>query len=196
MGRPSFAFICEATQGRVKKPSASPSPVTTLALNPFILPSPAPRFVCKKYRSPRTGRATYRLATIGLGVLILFAVACATSSEKKGFGTEKLLVAAGFQYKMAQNPEQLEKLRKVPQDKLIRHDHDGKPVYVYVSAEGCKCHYVGDEAAYLKYHELRRDAVLNARLHKDSGPGANIFSTGQDWASDIDDLASGMIPGY
>jgi hypothetical protein len=136
------------------------------------------------------------MVAIGLGALLLFAVSCATSSEKKGFGTEKLLVAAGFQYKMAQNPEQLEKLRKVPQDKLIHHEHHGKPVYVYVSADGCKCRYVGDEAAYLKYRELHRDAVLNARRHKDSGPGANIFSTGQDWASDLDDLASGIIPGY
>lgn len=69
-------------------------------------------------------------------------VAAATSShwfpwgvpqtpKKKAFEAEKLLVAAGFTYKVADTPEKLEQLKQLPQHKLIRYVLSGRTYYLY-----------------------------------------------------------------
>jgi len=146
-------------------------------------------------RSDRSDKTLYRLAALVPAIFLLVATGCATTAQKE-FTTEKLLVAAGFTYKTAQTSEDIEKLRKLPQNQLIRHEAHGKPVYVYASAEGCNCVYVGEEAAYERYLKLKREAVLDKRMQKGAASEASVFSTDQDWASDLDDLASGIIPGY
>lgn len=121
---------------------------------------------------------------------------CASSPPKdKGFGTERMLVGAGFNFREAQTPAQFEKLKLLPQEKLIHNNFRGKMVYLYASAEGCRCLYSGDEEAYSRFQDLRRQAKLNAKMHKGWSQG-NLWSSGQDWSSYINDIDSGMIPGY
>jgi hypothetical protein len=120
--------------------------------------------------------------------------ACAGTQEDKSFTTEKLLVAAGFNYKEAQTQEHLVKLKKLPQERLFRHEIKGKPVYLYANAAGCKCLYAGDEAAYKRFRELHREARLNAQQHKGLLSQENLQGIGEDWAAYVDDLGSGMLP--
>ena len=131
------------------------------------------------------------------GLSLLFLVSCATSSkEQKEFGTEKLLVAAGFTYKEVQTPEQLDKLKKLPQQRLIRHDRQEKLVYLYADAAGCQCLWAGDEKAYERFFNLHREAKLNTEMHKRDRSQGDLWSSGEDATSYVDDIDSGMIPGY
>jgi len=155
----------------------------------------APPEQSERRRPENGGQSLYSSAVAVLSALLLVATGCATTAQKE-FATEKLLVAAGFTYKTAQSSQEKEKLRKLPQNRLIRHETRGKPVYAYASAEGCNCVYVGEETAYERYLELQREAKLNRQMQKGAASEASVFSTDQDWASDLDDLASGIIPGY
>ncbi|HPD46501.1 MAG TPA: hypothetical protein P5279_08130 [Anaerohalosphaeraceae bacterium] len=96
-------------------------------------------------------RATVRL--MGMGVLIgVLAGLSGCGGEVKE--TENMLSAAGFQMKTAETPQQVEHLESMPQHKLLRHEKDGKPVFIYADAKYCDCMYVGDEAARQRYEKM------------------------------------------
>jgi hypothetical protein len=68
--------------------------------------------------------------------------------------TEQVLAAAGFHMKEATTPQQLANLQAMTQRKIVIHEQDGQPRYVYADAEGCKCVYVGGEKNYDEYQRL------------------------------------------
>jgi hypothetical protein len=152
----------------------------------------------RSVRQADGGRALQRLAAVLSLLVLILSLGCAASSEvkDKGFTTERLLVAAGFKFKEAQTPEQFEQLKALPQEKLMRHEMEGEMLYLYASAKGCRCLYAGDEEAYSKFRTLHRDAKLNAKLRKGLWSQGDLWESGQDWGSYINDLDSGMIPGY
>jgi hypothetical protein len=65
-----------------------------------------------------------------------------------------MLFAAGFKKEYAKTPESLERLKTLPQRKLVRRERDGKVDYFYADAKGCQCVYVGDEGNYERYQRL------------------------------------------
>lgn len=67
---------------------------------------------------------------------------------------EALMVKAGFQVRRADTPERLAHLKTLTPLKLVRHDRDGTPHYVFADPEGCQCVYVGNEPAYQQYQKL------------------------------------------
>ena len=95
--------------------------------------------------------------------LLFLATACATNSGKKAFRAEELLVPAGFTYHVAKTPEMLARMKQLPAHKMIRHMRHGKPLYLYQDVAGCKCVWVGDEAAYQRFRELFHEAKLDRR---------------------------------
>jgi hypothetical protein len=145
----------------------------------------------------RRASASRQALTLFCGLSLALLAACAATSRDNSFAVEKLLVGAGFNYKEAQTPEQLARLEKLPQEKLLRHEINGKPVYIYANAAGCKCLYAGDEAAYRRFRERHREADLNARRHEGLLAPVTASDPAQDWTSYVDDLGSGMLPeGY
>ena len=74
--------------------------------------------------------------------------------------TEDMLSAAGFQMKGAETPAQVQNLQNMPQGKLLQHTENGKPVFVYADAKGCKCMYVGDEAARQRYEKMAAEKKI------------------------------------
>ena len=86
--------------------------------------------------------------------LVVLASACAYTQRHKAQQIEPMLSAAGFKMKLADTPEKLANLQAVPQLKLKPLQRDGKVYYAYVDAEGCRCTYLGDEAAYQSYQVL------------------------------------------
>lgn len=46
---------------------------------------------------------------------------------------------------------------------MIRHMRHGKPLYLYQDVNGCKCVWVGDEAAYNRFRERFRAAELDRK---------------------------------
>ena len=93
--------------------------------------------------------------------LLAFGLAgCASDPQKKAFEEEKELVASGFKFKVAETPEMLEKMRKLPQHELSPYIHEGKKYYIYPNVEGCDCIYAGDEAAHRQLKKRLREQKL------------------------------------
>jgi hypothetical protein len=68
--------------------------------------------------------------------------------------TERLLVAAGFQMKLADTPEKLADLEQLPQRRIVPQEHEGQNLYLYPDARFCKCLYAGSERAYRRFDRL------------------------------------------
>ncbi|MGJ0506059.1 MAG: hypothetical protein ACR652_02775 [Methylocystis sp.] len=69
--------------------------------------------------------------------------------------TENMLAAAQFTMKPADTPAKLANLKAMQQYKLVPHVKNGKNFYVYADAAGCQCVYVGNDAAYQNYQQMR-----------------------------------------
>ena len=95
---------------------------------------------------------------------------CAYTQRQKAQQVEPMLSAAGFKVKLADTPEKLAKLQAVPQLKLKPLQRDGKLYYAYVDAAGCRCTYLGDQAAYQNYQIL----LQQQRNARDDTRAANV----------------------
>jgi hypothetical protein len=90
-----------------------------------------------------------------LAATLVWALAgCQAIENADAEDTEQVLAAAGFHMKEATTPQQLANLQAMTQRKLVTHEQDGQPRYVYADAEGCKCVYVGGEKNYDEYQRL------------------------------------------
>jgi hypothetical protein len=88
---------------------------------------------------------------------------------------EALMIKAGFQVRRADTPERLEHLKTLTPLKLVRHDREGTPHYVFADPEGCQCVYVGNEAAYQQYRKLAQASQETAvQQLAESGTGASM----------------------
>jgi hypothetical protein len=89
-----------------------------------------------------------------LGALALALAGCQAIENEEAESTEQLLAAAGFHMKEATTPGQLANLQAMTQRKVVVHDQDGEPRYVYADAQDCKCLYVGNEKNYDEFQRL------------------------------------------
>ena len=86
--------------------------------------------------------------------------------------TESRLTQAGFRQMPADTPKRVEHLQTLPPQKLIKRTSSGKSYYVFADPSGCKCLYVGDDAAYAKYKTLvqqQQDAMALEEQREDAG---------------------------
>jgi hypothetical protein len=98
-------------------------------------------------------RFNFKLSAVVFVVMIAFA-GCATVDKENTIDTERMLSASGFQMRMADTPQKLDKVKSMSQKKLIRHKQNGNIDYIYADAKDCKCFYVGTEKAYTKFREM------------------------------------------
>jgi len=134
---------------------------------------------------PTIGRKI--IASMSAAMLILSIIACAATRESKNVDMEKLLTSAGFKMGVADTPQKLAELKKLPQREMVPREEGDKLVYIYADAKNCKCAFIGDEEAYKKYQKLtqakqtadkdRRDAVRNKQSQMDSDDA----SFGREW---------------
>ena len=120
-------------------------------------------------------------------MLTLSIIACASTQDSKRVQMEKLLTAAGFKKGVADTPEKLAELKKLPQGKVVPMKDGDRLVYIYADAKECRCAFAGDEEAFNRYRELahanqiadqdRREAVRNEQRQIDS----DNSSFGRDW---------------
>jgi hypothetical protein len=108
-------------------------------------------------------------------VIALALVGCATVEKDTAMDTERLLAASGFQMRLADTPQKLDKIKTMTQRKLIRHQGNGKNHYIYADATGCKCLYAGTEKAYKRFKNLSA-----ARLSEDAA-SARDEDVKMDW---------------
>jgi hypothetical protein len=80
--------------------------------------------------------------------------ACATAARDRAAEIEPLLIAAGFQKRVADTPQKLAHLQQIPPLMLIPHARKTSVYYVYADPNGCRCAYVGNEMAFEQYQGL------------------------------------------
>jgi hypothetical protein len=90
------------------------------------------------------------LATLALAA---FALGCATQQQ------EKLLSEAGFRTKSVSTPEGQQHLKTLTQGKITPVMRSGKTYYIFPDAANNRV-YVGDQAQYQKYRQLRSQQKL------------------------------------
>lgn len=81
---------------------------------------------------------------------------CATLRENAARDKEDLMIAAGFQPKVARTPEARARLESMKP--LVMHNYyDNKTnsfMYVFPDPESCNCAYVGNQTQYSEYRKL------------------------------------------
>src|SRR5262245_26908502 len=80
--------------------------------------------------------------------------ACATGERDRAAQIEPLLIAAGFQKRVADTPQKLAHLQQLEPLKLVPHARKTSVYYVYADPNGCRCAYVGNEMAFEQYQGL------------------------------------------
>ena len=91
---------------------------------------------------------------IAATVVALAMAGCAGTSQKPDpLNRQELLAFAGFSLKVAVTLEDLDQIAGIPQRELLRVAASNPPLYIWVDAAGCRCYYVGGEAAYRRLVE-------------------------------------------
>jgi len=88
--------------------------------------------------------------------LVLTAAGCAGLQAHDTPATERLLAEAGFEIKPADTPEKLAHLQTLTTGKILRHERNGEPYFVFADPTGCRCLYAGGQPQYEKYRALVR----------------------------------------
>ena len=121
-------------------------------------------------------------------LLVVAGVGCAIMPKPTPMQMAEMLVTAGFQAKTADTAEKLERLKALKQEIILRHDADGKPVYLYADAVHCNCLYTGDEAAYASYRKLAKERKHDYKvdLYSEQDQDRNLPSgwQGSGWLGD------------
>ena len=107
----------------------------------------------------------YILACPGFAMLIFtFLMSCAGTGKMSPFHMDEILVDAGFQLHNADTPKKLSQLKSLPQNELVHKMYNKKKFYYFVDGTSCKCMYVGDEKAYLRFKQLVKEKQMDKRI--------------------------------
>jgi hypothetical protein len=115
------------------------------------------------------------LALVATGSILS---ACADQSVVRG--REDMLASAGFKIQPANTPARKASMRALPADRFVRQTRDGRTVYLFADPLVCNCLYMGDQAAFGRYHQAihQREVAseklleeqMNASMTWDWGP--------------------------
>jgi hypothetical protein len=90
--------------------------------------------------------------------------AAAETGQQQAQDTETMLETAGFQSLPAATPQQKDRLKALPSQKIGFYiDRSGRANYWYADPDYCGCLFHGDEAAYQRYQQLKVDNQLSQR---------------------------------
>ena len=109
----------------------------------------------------------------------LLAVAGCVSPQQLVAQKEDLLAAAGFQIKIADNPQRLAAMHRLPPNKFVTRVVNGQPIYQYADPLVCRCVYFGKQQNWAAYRQevfakqLADEAQMTALMNQsdwDMGP--------------------------
>jgi hypothetical protein len=105
--------------------------------------------------------------------LILGISGCATPQQQVA-QKEDLLAAAGFQVRVADSPQRIAAMKRLPPNKFVTSVRNGQPVYKYADPLVCRCVYFGTQQNWDAYRQemfqqrLANEAQMNAILSEES----------------------------
>jgi hypothetical protein len=112
--------------------------------------------------------------------LVLVACGMATAERDRATQIEPLLLAAGFQKRVADTPQKLAHLQQMEPLKLVAHARKGSVYYVYADPNGCRCAYVGNEATFEQYQGLvLKQTISEAKVSVAQVDEDSMLSWGQ-----------------
>jgi hypothetical protein len=128
--------------------------------------------------SHRRNAVTKLTALYAMTGLALAAAGCA-SPQQQVSQKEDLLAAAGFQIKLADTPQRLAAMKRLPPNKFVTRVVNGQPVYLYADPLDCNCVYFGTQQNWDAYKQemfakqLANEAQMTAIMNQDAwDPGA------------------------
>ena len=94
---------------------------------------------------------TVRIVLVTLAASAALAGCMAMGAQEK----EGQLAAAGFVRQTADTPQKAAKLQSLPQNTMVFSQRKHGNVYIYADAAGCNCAFIGNDAAYQQYQQIR-----------------------------------------
>ena len=89
------------------------------------------------------------LAALGVSAAL---AGCVTMGVQEKEGQ---LAAAGFARQQADTPQKMAKLQALPQNTIVFSQRKHGNVYIYADAAGCGCAFIGNDAAFQQYQQIR-----------------------------------------
>jgi hypothetical protein len=101
---------------------------------------------------------------------------------------DSMLAAAGFQVRPANTPEKLAQLKTLqPRTLLMMTKANGGPYWVVADPTVCQCLYVGNEAAYQRYEQLKLrkeyadEQMMTAEMNEDAAMNWGMWGPWGPW---------------
>jgi hypothetical protein len=118
--------------------------------------------------------AVTKLSAYGaLAALALVVTGCASPQEQVA-QKEDLLAAAGFQVRIADTPQRLAAMKRLPPNKFITRVVNGQPIYQYADPMVCRCVYFGTQQNWAAYRQevfarqLANEAQMTAMMNQEA----------------------------
>jgi hypothetical protein len=118
--------------------------------------------------------AVTKLSAYGaLAALALIVAGCASPQEQVA-QKEDLLAAAGFQVRIADTPQRLAAMKRLPPNKFITRVVNGQPIYQYADPMVCRCVYFGTQQNWAAYRQevfarqLANEAQMTAMMNQEA----------------------------
>jgi hypothetical protein len=105
------------------------------------------------------------LVILTAGLLVVFAGCTGSPPVNKTLKAEEALVAAGFQLKMADTQTKVERISRIPQQRVVRAMIGTREVYLWADAEGCRCYYTGTRHDYTQLLENQWEEKADQRTY-------------------------------
>ena len=100
------------------------------------------------------------------GLLVIVAATlladCTAIRREQARSMGDYLQEAGFTIRQADTAAAMQKLQAMPPGKMVKRLKDGVVVYTYADPYDCKCVYVGNQAQYTRYMEVRHGEEMAA----------------------------------
>lgn len=131
---------------------------------------------------PYTKRSVF--AAMGIA-LVLCLAGCQGPPVDKTLQAEELLGTAGFKLKMADTPVKLERIKKLPQQQVVRGTVKDREVYVWADAAGCRCYYSGTRQNYENLIALREQDETLRHLNLYDNMTRSPMAFDPDWEDEL-----------
>ena len=119
---------------------------------------------------------TKPISICAAAALMLGMVGCATPQQQVT-QKEDLLAAAGFQVRVADTPQRLAAMKRLPPNKFVTRVVNGQPIYQYADPLVCRCLYFGTQQNWAAY----RQEVLAKQLADEAQMTAILNQEDWDW---------------
>jgi len=104
----------------------------------------------------------------------MLGIAACVSPQQQVAQKEDLLAAAGFQVRVADTPQRLGAMKRLPPNKFVTRVVNGQPVYLYADPLVCRCVYFGAQQNWAAYRQevlakqLADEAQLTAMMNQEA----------------------------